>query len=103
MRQCTFLLIGLFVLASLSGCCCGPQYGGCGTGGYGSYAAPSGGCWGGACGVSPQPGVVPQGSSYMTYDTYQAGVPVGTPVTAAPMTGYPTVALGPTEALPTYR
>lgn len=107
MKRVAVLLLGIIALVSFSGCCMWPWYG-CGYGGsgYGSsgYSGGSPGCWGGACGMSPQPGaVVPQGSSYMTYDTYQASYPPAAPVMAMPAPMYPTVSMGPVEPLPTYR
>ena len=101
MKRFSIPLLGISLLVSAAGCCCGwPGHG------YNSYYG-NGACQGGACGpVSPQtfpPQGVPQGVYYNGQTSIQ---PTGMqsyasgPFTAAPV--YHQTAMGPLESLPTY-
>lgn len=90
MKRLSTLVAMTVVLSSLTGCCCwSPWAGGgaCGNGGcnYPSYGQP-----------------VPQGTTLQSYDAV-TGLPVHTTTAYQPVVAAPTVALGPMEALPTYR
>ena len=103
MKNFTMLLLGVSLVMSATGCCCGfPCGNSCGYASYG--ACPSGGCPGGAC--SPgYPAVVPQGAFYNGIDAAQfaaAPAPTYNAMAAAPPAMMQTALAGPLDPLPTY-
>ena len=106
MKNCAMLLIGVSLLMSATGCCCGwPCGSACG------YGAAYGSCPGGACspGMAPggYPAVVPQGAYYIAPGTPQlaaAPSPVFDQQFAAAPMAFPQTAMasGPLDPLPTY-
>ena len=108
MKCYTLLLLGVSLVISATGCCCGPYGNACGYGAYGQY--PSGGCPGGACSPSMYgpgyPAVIQQGAIYNGLNSPQmaaAPAPAYNTFAAAPMY-YPQTAMagGPLDPLPTY-
>lgn len=111
MKNCASKLLGLALLFSLTGCCCGTPglWPFCNSGGYGGYSSGygsghGGGCPDGNCGAAP--GIIPQGAYYPNYNTTQAGLPMpaADPIAAGAVPyrgsyGPQTAAL---ESLPTY-
>ena len=92
MKRLTSLLAVVAVLSSLTGCCClCPS--------YGNACNPCNPC---GPGIFPGGGPVytPQGA-YQSYDAV-TGLPLPTTTAYQPVAGT-AVALGPLEALPTYR
>jgi hypothetical protein len=110
-KRCAFLIAGLALMLSATGCCCGYLHGynrcnpcnPCGTG-YGGYAPMSSPCGPGGCSPSYYP---PVGSTSY-YQGFGASAAIMEPTisTASPVgatTTYPTTtALAPSAALPTY-
>jgi hypothetical protein len=90
-KRCAFLLAGLMVVASSTGCCCG-LFGG----GYrGNACSP--------CGNQCAPAYYPPGGmGYNQSYGATAFVGDGSIMAAAPGVTYPTTALAPMNSLPTY-
>ncbi len=90
MKRLSALVAMAVMMSSLTGCCClTPWFGSpCGGNGcnYPSYGQP----------------MVPQGTTYQSYDSV-TGLPMQTTTAYQPMIAAPMVAIGPLEALPTYR
>ncbi len=110
-KRCAFLVAGLALVVSSTGCCCGYLHGynrcnPCGPCGAGYPAAPYGGspCGPGGCSPSYYP---PVGSTSY-YQGFGASAYLGEPTistaspTMIPGTTYPTTAQAPTSSLPTY-
>jgi len=88
-KRCAFLLAGLVVAASATGCCCG-------LGGYrGNACSPCGN----QCAPSYYP---PGGGAYNQGYGSTAYMGDGSMMAAAPGTTYTTTALAPMNSLPTY-
>ncbi len=103
MKRLATLMLGIALLTSTTGCYCMWPLGGFGCGSY----QGGNGYWGGGCGVSAPTGPVmapQQGAYYGPQTSYQAGIPMQVPMSAAlppAVQPYPTTAV--LESLPTYR
>lgn len=105
MKKVASLVVGLSFIMSATGCCCSHLWGGNQCCGYGpSFAAPTGGCPGGACGY---PGAMAPGvyqGAYIGAPTMSAAVASPTIAVATQPTyaSYRPTVVASTESLPTY-
>jgi len=110
MKSFASKLLGLALVLSLTGCCCGAPglWPLCNSVGYGGYGGGyGGGCPDGNCGVPGQGGMmVPQGAFYQGYNSTQAAIPmpVSDPIAAGPVQyrGAYAPQTAALESLPTY-